>query len=34
MLLYSTNGSVPRKRDTRAMFAFLFRIVNTVTSTQ
>lgn len=34
MLLYSPGRSVPRKSDTRAMFAFLFRVVNTATSTQ
>lgn len=34
MLLYSPGGSVPRKSDTRAMFAFLFRVINTATSTQ
>lgn len=34
MLLYSPGGSAPRKSDTRAMFAFLFPVVNTATSTQ
>lgn len=34
MLLNSTDGSVPHKSDTRAMFAFLFCIVNAATATQ